>query len=292
MNNYGDSPKRWLASAKGGAAAGGGGAAAGGGGGGDNEPAFKSYSNALFFDEDGTPRGMPDADRDEDYGKAGRITAGGQDKLQAQRAAAAAKRIERLQMSGVATSSGNAAPPPAAAAPGRDAAGASGSAWDGAAAPRIPAPGGGGGGRHSPGSSVSSVEELDASPAIRPTLERHMSTNAQSGGARHRSSGGAAGNGPPPAADMTALRRPPGGGRPAPVRPVIHDMRAFLMQPGPRAGPIQCFIRRDKGASKMYPAYKLFLEDGAVFLLSARKRKKSRSSNYVISVSEEDTEIT
>lgn len=74
------------------------------------------------------------------------------------------------------------------------------------------------------------------------------------------------------------------------------DMRVFLMQPGPKNGPILCHIRRSRGSAKMYPKYSLYIGGGGVegedaterFLLSARKRKKSKSSNYLISLDEED----
>mmetsp|Transcript_19676 Transcript_19676/g.23605 ORF Transcript_19676/g.23605 Transcript_19676/m.23605 type:complete len:492 (+) Transcript_19676:279-1754(+) len=74
------------------------------------------------------------------------------------------------------------------------------------------------------------------------------------------------------------------------------DMRVFLMQPGPRTGPILCHIRRQKGSAKLYPKYALYIGGGGIdgedaterFLLSARKRKKSKSSNYLISLDEED----
>ena len=114
----------------------------------------------------------------------------------------------------------------------------------------------------------------------------------------------------------------------------ISDIRRFLMEPGPRNGPILCHIRREKGAwpamhhneasaprlggleralsgdpavtrryanatGKLgYPYYALYLEaagvqpgsdEGERFLLSARKRKKSKTSNYLISIDLEDT---
>ena len=99
-------------------------------------------------------------------------------------------------------------------------------------------------------------------------------------------------------------------GRPRPRRSPavveISDRRVFLSQPAPAAGdPVQCHIlrRRGKGGvlglgAKRYPEYFLYLDgpgttpgsptDGATFLLSARRRKKSTSSNYVISLDEED----
>lgn len=61
---------------------------------------------------------------------------------------------------------------------------------------------------------------------------------------------------------------------PPALRLDLSDLSAFLQQPGPRVGPVQCYIVRDKGSAKMYPKYSLFLEDGKRFLLAARKRKK------------------
>eukprot|EP00959_Pyramimonas_sp_CCMP1952_P098165 2052139-Pyramimonas_sp.AAC.1 len=68
-------------------------------------------------------------------------------------------------------------------------------------------------------------------------------------------------------------------------------------QPGRANSPILCHIRRTKQG--MYPRYHLFLggtaepdgdnaSEGERFMLSARKRKKSKSSNYLISLDEED----
>ena len=92
--------------------------------------------------------------------------------------------------------------------------------------------------------------------------------------------------------------------RPAVVE--ISDRRVFLSQPAPFDGdPVQCHILRRYGkggvlgiGGKRYPEYFLYLDgpgttpgqptDDAVFLLSARRRKKSTSSNYVISLDEED----
>ena len=59
--------------------------------------------------------------------------------------------------------------------------------------------------------------------------------------------------------------------------------RAFLTQPGPSTGPMQCSIKRSKG---LYPSYMLYLDVGHKFLLHARKRKKSKASSYVMSLDE------
>ncbi len=60
------------------------------------------------------------------------------------------------------------------------------------------------------------------------------------------------------------------------------------MMPGARDTAVHCRIHRGK-SSKMYPKYQLVLESGTQFLMSARKRKKSKSSNYILSFDQEDT---
>ena len=62
--------------------------------------------------------------------------------------------------------------------------------------------------------------------------------------------------------------------------------RAFLAQAGPSTGPLQCFIVRSRGAARLYPRYSLYLDVGHKFLMAARKRKKSKASNYVMSLDE------
>lgn len=61
---------------------------------------FKSYNNVLFFDDDDKNGGAPSPTGEE----VANIQAGNE-KLQQQRMSAAQKRMERLQMSGMATSS-------------------------------------------------------------------------------------------------------------------------------------------------------------------------------------------
>ena len=90
--------------------------------------------------------------------------------------------------------------------------------------------------------------------------------------------------------------------RPKPARVDLTDRRAFLANRDRAADPCSAHIVRRKGKSmgfgKGYPEYFLYLDgpgtkagsptDDATFLLSARKRKKSKSSNYVISLDEDD----
>ncbi|KAM9837868.1 tubby protein homolog [Aulostomus maculatus] len=64
----------------------------------------------------------------------------------------------------------------------------------------------------------------------------------------------------------------------------VEDLQEFAMRPAPEEEVIRCRITRDR--SSFYPVYYLHMErdDGEnVFLMAARKRKKCRTSNYVIS---------
>ena len=67
----------------------------------------------------------------------------------------------------------------------------------------------------------------------------------------------------------------------------------FVFRPAPQNVTVKCRITRDKrGFDKgMYPTYYMHLEreDGKkVFLLAARKRKKNKTSNYLISIDPTD----
>ncbi|XP_051885957.1 tubby-related protein 3-like isoform X1 [Pristis pectinata] len=73
----------------------------------------------------------------------------------------------------------------------------------------------------------------------------------------------------------------------------IDNLEEFALRPAPRGITIQCRITRDKkGMDRgLYPTYFMHLErdDGKkLFLLAGRKRKKSKTSNYLISVDATD----
>eukprot|EP01032_Pedospumella_encystans_P019660 gene19660-22358_t len=73
-----------------------------------------------------------------------------------------------------------------------------------------------------------------------------------------------------------------------------HDMRAFLCSPLPRNnGVLQCYIRRNKsGTNKLFPIYSLYLKEGDVFLMASKKRPKNKTSNYLISMDQNDLNRT
>ncbi|XP_060623369.2 tubby protein homolog isoform X4 [Anolis sagrei] len=73
----------------------------------------------------------------------------------------------------------------------------------------------------------------------------------------------------------------------------VDDLEEFGVRPAPQGVTVKCRITRDKkGMDRgMYPTYYLHLEreDGKkVFLLAGRKRKKSKTSNYLISIDPTD----
>uniref|UniRef100_A0A8C6ZHY4 Tubby-like protein n=1 Tax=Nothoprocta perdicaria TaxID=30464 RepID=A0A8C6ZHY4_NOTPE len=82
---------------------------------------------------------------------------------------------------------------------------------------------------------------------------------------------------------------------PSTNEPLIHvdDLEEFAVRPAPQGITVKCRITRDKkGMDRgMYPTYYLHLErehGKKVFLLAGRKRKKSKTSNYLISIDPTD----
>ncbi|XP_031476487.1 tubby-like F-box protein 14 [Nymphaea colorata] len=60
-----------------------------------------------------------------------------------------------------------------------------------------------------------------------------------------------------------------------------------LKQPGPRSGPIQCYIKRNKGSSTYHLFLGLSPENGK-FLLAAKKVRRPTRAEYIISMDAED----
>ncbi|XP_045690622.1 tubby-related protein 1 isoform X2 [Phyllostomus hastatus] len=73
----------------------------------------------------------------------------------------------------------------------------------------------------------------------------------------------------------------------APSPPVeVGEPREFVLQPAPQGRTVRCRLTRDKkGMDRgLYPSYFLHLDtDKKVFLLAGRKRKRSKTANYLIS---------
>uniref|UniRef100_A0A5S6QFU7 Tub domain-containing protein n=1 Tax=Trichuris muris TaxID=70415 RepID=A0A5S6QFU7_TRIMR len=77
------------------------------------------------------------------------------------------------------------------------------------------------------------------------------------------------------------------------VSEIVENLEEFIMKPAIKGVTYKCRITRDKHGldRNFYPTYFLHLEkeDGKrIFLLAARKRKKSATSNYLISIDPTD----
>ncbi|XP_066480740.1 tubby-related protein 1 [Tiliqua scincoides] len=78
-----------------------------------------------------------------------------------------------------------------------------------------------------------------------------------------------------------------------PPSPVIEvdNLEEFVLQPASQGVTIKCRVTRDKkGMDRgLYPTYYLHLDnEKKVFLLAGRKRKKSKTSNYLVSIDPTD----
>jgi tubby-related protein 1 len=67
------------------------------------------------------------------------------------------------------------------------------------------------------------------------------------------------------------------------------DMKSFLLNPAPKhAGMIECRIVRERtGLNKLYPKY-VMETDAGIFLLTAKKQKHNKTSNYAVSMSKNE----
>ncbi|XP_072494144.1 tubby-related protein 1 [Notamacropus eugenii] len=75
--------------------------------------------------------------------------------------------------------------------------------------------------------------------------------------------------------------------RPASPPIEVDDPKEFVLRPAPQGRTVRCRVTRDKkGMDRgLYPSYYLHLDsDRKVFLLAGRKRKRSKTANYLISV--------
>ncbi|XP_032865542.1 tubby-related protein 1 isoform X2 [Tyto alba] len=71
----------------------------------------------------------------------------------------------------------------------------------------------------------------------------------------------------------------------------VDNLEEFVLRPAPQGVTVKCRVTRDKkGMDRgLYPTYYVHLDnDKKVFLLAGRKRKKSKTSNYLISIDPTD----
>ncbi|KAI5945343.1 Tubby protein [Manis javanica] len=130
-------------------------------------------------------------------------------------------------------------------------------------------------------SSSMSFEEEEEDEDENSSSSSQLNSNTRPSSATSRKSAREAASAPSPTA-----QEPPGDVE-------VQDLEEFALRPAPQGITIKCRIMRDKkGMDRgMYPTYFLHLdrEDGKkVFLLAGRKRKKSKTSNYLISVDPTD----
>nr|XP_025864110.1 tubby protein homolog isoform X3 [Vulpes vulpes] len=136
-------------------------------------------------------------------------------------------------------------------------------------------------GKHKGVSSSMSFEEEEEEEDENSSSSSQLNSNTRPSSATSRKSTREAASAPSPTA-------------PEPSADVeVQDLEEFALRPAPQGITIKCRITRDKkGMDRgMYPTYFLHLdrEDGKkVFLLAGRKRKKSKTSNYLISVDPTD----
>ena len=66
----------------------------------------------------------------------------------------------------------------------------------------------------------------------------------------------------------------------------LNNKATGLLAPLPFGTTMKCYITRNKSGirGKFYPTYELYMEEGAAFLLAAKKRSKNKTSNYLISM--------
>ncbi|XP_053417500.1 tubby protein homolog isoform X3 [Nycticebus coucang] len=136
-------------------------------------------------------------------------------------------------------------------------------------------------GKHKGISSSMSFEEEEEDEDENSSSSSQLNSNTRPSSATSRKSTREAASAPSPTAPEQ------------PLDVEVQDLEEFALRPAPQGITIKCRITRDKkGMDRgMYPTYFLHLdrEDGKkVFLLAGRKRKKSKTSNYLISVDPTD----
>jgi len=69
----------------------------------------------------------------------------------------------------------------------------------------------------------------------------------------------------------------------------VKEVKKFLMEPVPKSvGILQCYMKRNKGKSKLHPEYRVYLRENDRFLMSSKKRARKQVSNYLISMGRND----
>ncbi|XP_065611365.1 tubby protein homolog isoform X7 [Cyrtonyx montezumae] len=127
-------------------------------------------------------------------------------------------------------------------------------------------------------SSMNFDEEEDEEDADSSSSSQ-LNSNTRPGSATSKKSSKEVASAPSPSTDEPLIR--------------VDDLEEFAVRPASQGVTVKCRITRDKkGMDRgMYPTYYLHLErehGKKVFLLAGRKRKKSKTSNYLISIDPTD----
>lgn len=61
-----------------------------------------------------------------------------------------------------------------------------------------------------------------------------------------------------------------------------------VYRPAPSDGLVKCYVKRVKNFFGTHCSFQMHMENGDIFLLAARRRKKSKVSSYIISLDLED----
>lgn len=122
-------------------------------------------------------------------------------------------------------------------------------------------------------------DEGDVASAVSPEVTKKRTTQAEGGGDNENDNSPSSSPVPDRSADQLV--------------DIMEDLASFVFQPAPQGTTVKCRITRDKkGVDRgMYPTYYLHMErdDGKkVFMLAGRKRKKSKTSNYLMSIDPTD----
>jgi len=139
---------------------------------------------------------------------------------------------------------------------------------------------------HAPAAPAAAAYAPPAAEQHPPRMAALLAQQAASG-RHHPDSDGEEDQAPVFHADYDAAKPAPQQSN-VPVRQYMADMEHFLRNPAPRGVLVKCYIIRDREKSKSHPTYRLYLYEDDGFMLSAVKRKHNRTSNYMISLEENE----
>jgi len=88
--------------------------------------------------------------------------------------------------------------------------------------------------------------------------------------------------------DSSTLSTPLAFGGPSTSGSTAAQRQKYLVTPAARGRMTQCYVTRERGWVGHFPKFCMFTSDGDQFLLSARRKKKSKTSYYLLSLDRND----